>query len=84
MKVMLFYDPLHAKYDTKRVNHQTEYSTDDGVSNNMAESYFARFRRMQYGQTHKFGIEYLLTMRTKRLIVKILAAGRTVKSLLIF
>lgn len=53
------YDPLHAKYDTKRVNHQTEYSTDDGVSNNMAESYFARFRRMQYGQTHKFGIEYL-------------------------
>jgi hypothetical protein len=25
----------------------------------MAESYFARFRRMQYGQTHKFGIEYL-------------------------
>lgn len=31
------YDPLHAKYDTKRVNHQTEYSTDDGVSNNMAE-----------------------------------------------
>ncbi len=53
------YDPLHAKYNTKRVNHQTEYSTDDGVSNNMAESYFARFRRMQYGQTHKCGIEYL-------------------------
>lgn len=25
----------------------------------MAESYFARFHRMQNGQTHKFGIEYL-------------------------
>jgi hypothetical protein len=53
------YDPLHAKFDTKRVNHQIEYATDDGVTNNMAESYFARFRRMQYGQVHKFGNEYL-------------------------
>lgn len=53
------YDILHAKYDTKRVNHQIEYQTDDGINTNMAESYFARFRRMQYGQTHKFGNEYL-------------------------
>lgn len=53
------YDLLHAGYKAKRVNHQIEYSTDEGVSNNLAESYFSRFRRMQYGQTHKFGIEHL-------------------------
>jgi len=53
------YDPLHAKFDTRRVNHAIEYRADDGTTNNLAESYFARFRRMQYGQVHKFGIEYL-------------------------
>src|SRR5450830_1228404 len=53
------YDPLHARYDTRRVNHSIEYRADDGTTNNLAESYFARFRRMQYGQVHKFGNEYL-------------------------
>lgn len=53
------YDALHAKYDTRRVNHSVEYRADDGTTNNLAESYFSRFRRMQYGQTHKFGNEYL-------------------------
>ena len=53
------YDPLHAKFDTRRVNHQQEYRADDGTTNNLAESYFARFRRMQYGQVHKFGNLYL-------------------------
>ncbi len=53
------YDPLHAYFLTKRVNHQVEYRSDDGVTTNMAESYFSRFRRMQYGQVHKFGIMYL-------------------------
>lgn len=53
------YDPLHAYFPTKRVNHQVEYRSDDGVTTNMAESYFSRFRRMQYGQVHKFGIMYL-------------------------
>lgn len=53
------YDPLHAKYVTRRVNHQEEYMADDGTTNNLAESYFSRFRRMQIGQTHKFGILYL-------------------------
>lgn len=53
------YDPLHAKFDTRRVNHQVEYRADDGTTNNLAESYFARFRRMQYGQVHKFGNLYL-------------------------
>lgn len=53
------YDPLHAYYDTRRVNHQIEYRSDTGATNNQAESFFSRFRRMQYGQTHKFGIIYL-------------------------
>lgn len=53
------YDPLHAKFDTRRVNHQQEYRADDGTTNNLAESYFSRFRRMQYGQVHKFGNLYL-------------------------
>jgi len=53
------YDVLHAKFDTRRVNHSIEYRADDGTTNNLAESYFARFRRMQYGQVHKFGNLYL-------------------------
>jgi len=53
------YDPLHAKFDTRRVNHSVEYRAADGTTNNLAESYFSRFRRMQYGQMHKFGNLYL-------------------------
>ncbi len=53
------YDPLHARFDTRRVNHSIEYRSDAGTTNNLAESYFSRFRRMQYGQTHKFGNQYL-------------------------
>lgn len=53
------YDVLHAKFETRRVNHSIEYRADDGTTNNLAESYFSRFRRMQYGQTHKFGNLYL-------------------------
>lgn len=53
------YDPLHAVYDTRRVNHSVEYRADDGTTNNLAESYFSRFRRMQYGQMHRFGNLYL-------------------------
>ncbi|BCB25289.1 hypothetical protein SKTS_01750 [Sulfurimicrobium lacus] len=53
------YDPLHAKFDTRRVNHSIEYRADDGTTNNLAESFFSRFRRMQYGQMHKFGNLYL-------------------------
>ena len=53
------YDVLHAKFDTRRVNHSQEYMSDEGITNNMAESYFSRFRRMQVGQMHKFGNLYL-------------------------
>jgi hypothetical protein len=53
------YDALHAKFDTRRVNHSVEYRSDKGITNNLAESYFSRFRRMQYGQMHKFGNMHL-------------------------
>lgn len=53
------YDPLHGMFSTQRVNHQIEYRSDDGAHTNNAESYFSRFRRMQYGQMHRFGTLYL-------------------------
>ncbi len=53
------YDLLPAHYPMRRVNHQCEYRADDGTTNNQAESYFSRFRRMEIGQTHKFGTRYL-------------------------
>jgi len=53
------YDLLHARYAMRRVNHQREYRADDGTTNNQAESYFSRFRRMEIGQTHKFGNRHL-------------------------
>jgi len=53
------YDLLHAHFPMRRVNHQVEYRADDGTTSNQAESYFSRFRRMEIGQTHKFGTRYL-------------------------
>lgn len=53
------YDLLHAHFPMRRVNHQVAYRADDGTTSNQAESYFSRFRRMEIGQTHKFGIRYL-------------------------
>lgn len=53
------YDNLIYFHDLKRVNHQKEYRSDDGVTNNLAESYFSRFKRMYYGQVHKMCNDYL-------------------------
>lgn len=53
------YDELMGNYDLRRVNHQREYRSDDGITNNLAESYFARFKRMYYGQVHKMSNIYL-------------------------
>src|SRR5438270_6668689 len=47
------WERLHASYDTRRVNHSTEYATDDGTSVNQAESYFSRLRRAEIGQHHR-------------------------------
>lgn len=53
------YDDLHAFYDMQRVNHSVEYMSETGACSNQAESFFARFRRMQKGQHHKIGNLYL-------------------------
>jgi len=53
------YDRLPAKYEVRRVNHSQGYRADDGTTNNLAESYFARFRRFQIGQVHKLSPRYL-------------------------
>ena len=53
------YDLLHGRYPMRRVNHQREYQAADGTTDNQAESYLARFRRMQIGQHHKFGLSHL-------------------------
>jgi transposase-like protein len=53
------YDLLHGRYPMRRVNHQQEYRAGDGTTDNQAESYISRFRRMQIGQHHHFGLAHL-------------------------
>lgn len=53
------YDNLHAVYDMQRVNHSVEYLSEEGACSNQAESYFARFRRMENGVIHRMGNLYL-------------------------
>lgn len=54
------FDVLHADFDTLRINHKSIYSGPHGENTNQAESYFARFRRMQYGQHHRMDNTYML------------------------
>ena len=53
------YDELMIHYDLRRVNHQKEYRSDEGITNNLAESYFSRFTRMIIGTHHKISNKYL-------------------------
>lgn len=53
------YDILHSKLVTRRVIHAKYYSGPNGENTNQAESFFARFRRMQYGQVHKMDNQYI-------------------------
>jgi transposase-like protein len=53
------YNTLHAFYKMGRVNHGETYRGPNGENTNQAESYFSRFRRMQFGQVHKMGTVYL-------------------------
>ena len=53
------YDPLHAHLVMKRVNHAEHYVGENGENTNQAESFFSRFRRMQYGQHHKMSNAYM-------------------------
>lgn len=53
------YSRLAAWYEHHTVRHSTEYSTDNGVNNNQAESYFGRMRRGEYGVYHGMRPQYL-------------------------
>jgi hypothetical protein len=54
------YGGLAARFDHKTVNHTTEFSTDEGVNNNQAESFFTRARRLVVGQIHRITPKYML------------------------
>lgn len=52
------WDELHAKFDTRRINHTLAYS--DGIAcTNQAESFFSRLRRMEIGTHHRIAGRYL-------------------------
>ena len=53
------YSDLSAYYDHKVVNCAVGYMGSGGKNNNQAESYNARFRRLQYGQCHRLSTLYL-------------------------
>jgi len=53
------YNGLANAYEHHVVNHSVEYSTAEGVSDNMAESHFSRGRRAQYGVHHGMRPQYL-------------------------
>jgi len=52
------WDAFHARYVTKRINHTVAYS-HEGVSTNMAESFFSRLRRAEIGIHHHIAGPYL-------------------------
>lgn len=54
------YDSLAFQYNLYRVNHSQEYCSIEGITNNLAESFFAQFRRMIIGIHHKMANKYML------------------------
>ncbi len=52
------WDQLHARYETKRINHSLAYSTSD-ANTNQAESFFSRLRRAEIGIHHHVAGPYL-------------------------
>ena len=59
------YGMFMAKYEHETVNHSIEFSTDEGVSNNQAESFFSRMRRMVAGQVHRITPKYMMDYVTE-------------------
>lgn len=53
------WNPLHAGFAMKRINHQDGYSID-GACTNGAESYFSRLRRGELGHHHHIAGPYLV------------------------
>lgn len=52
------WNALHARFATKRINHQDAYSLD-GACTNEAESFFSRIRRAEIGHHHHISGAYL-------------------------
>lgn len=59
------YAEYMARYNHQTVNHSTMFSTAAGVNNNQAESFFARMRRMVFGQIHRLAPKYMLDYATE-------------------
>lgn len=53
------YASLTAHYTVKQVNHAEEYSSDEGVNENQAESIFARMRKL-FSHIHKGDPKFLI------------------------
>lgn len=54
------YNKLCLNFQHRTVEHRIEFSTDDGVNENQAESFYSRLRRMEYGVTHRMTPTYLM------------------------
>ncbi|GAB4151095.1 MAG: hypothetical protein Tsb0016_23110 [Sphingomonadales bacterium] len=52
------WDALHAKYDTRRINHSIAFRDEDACTN-QAESFFSRLRRAEIGTHHHISGRYL-------------------------
>ncbi|ULU24382.1 IS1595 family transposase [Dyella terrae] len=53
------YGVLSGTWEHYPVSHSREFSTSEGVSNNMAETFNSRLRRGEYGAFHGFRPKYL-------------------------
>src|SRR3954471_5402752 len=53
------WNALHARFDTKQINHSVEYANDDACTNG-AESFFSRARHGEIGHYHHLSGVYLL------------------------
>lgn len=53
------YNKLGELFEHHVVNHGEEYSRPDGVNENLAESFFSRVRRGEYGAHHGFRPQYM-------------------------
>ena len=53
------WNALHARFETKRINHSVEYANDEACTN-QAESFFSRARRGEIGHYHHIAGVYLV------------------------
>lgn len=53
------WDVMHARFETKRINHSLAYSDRAGTSTNQVESFFSRLRRAEIGTHHHIAGPYL-------------------------